>query len=374
MRSPTGSLDGGVRSRPAAARDGGRVLVTGGAGFVGANLCARLAERGERVMVFDNLGRPGAVSNLRWLRDRYGPQVQCVVADVRDADAVGRAVAGASWVVHLAGQVAVTTSLANPRADFEVNVGGTLNLLEALRRRPDPPPLLFTSSNKVYGGLSDVELEPRRRRVVPADPTLRRHGVSESRPIDLHTPYACSKGAAELYVRDYARCFGLTTVVFRMSCIYGPLQHGSEDQGWVAHFVRRALEDRSLTIYGDGRQVRDVLFVDDLVDAMLRAREKAGALRGGVFNVGGGGAHTLSLLELLDLLRELGGRAPRVRRNGVRPGDQRYYVSDTRRLTRATGWRPRVPPRVGVTRLLDWLREHRTPLAAGGVRAGAAAS
>lgn len=332
-------------------------LVTGGAGFVGSNLAHRLLREGRQVHLLDDLSRPGVEANVRWLQDTFGDRVRLRVGDVRDAAAVRAAVAGADQVYHLAAQVAVTTSLADPVVDFEVNARGTLNVLEALRARPAPPPLVMSSTNKVYGALPDVALERRGDRYVPADAAIRARGVGEDRPLDFHSPYGCSKGAADQYVLDYARTFGLPACVFRMSCIYGPRQFGTEDQGWVAHFLIRALAGEEIVVYGDGCQVRDVLFVDDLVDAFLRARDRIDALAGRAFNLGGGPERSLSLRELLDALEGLCGRRPAVRFADWRPGDQRYYVSDTRRFRAATGWQARVGVRAGLERLRRWLAD-----------------
>jgi CDP-paratose 2-epimerase len=258
-------------------------------------------------------------------------------------------------VFHFAAQVAVTTSLEEPRTDFDVNVGGTLNILEALRTAGCKAPLLYTSTNKVYGGLSDVGLRSSADRCEPVDPDIRASGVSEARPLDFHTPYGCSKGAADQYVLDYARSFGLPAVVFRMSCVYGPHQFGTEDQGWVAHFLIRAMEGEPITLYGDGKQVRDILFVDDLVDAMVLAQERIQETSGRAFNIGGGPERTVSLLELLAHIRHIQGARPRVSFEACRTGDQRYYVSDTSSFRAATGWEPRVGAPEGIARLNDWL-------------------
>ena len=335
------------------------VLITGGAGFIGTNLAHRLASDGERVLIYDNLSRPGAERNLRWLLDNYGSRVQVEFADIRNPYALRRAVHHAKQVFHFAAQVAVTTSLANPRHDFDVNALGTLNLLEALRGSDDPAPLIYTSTNKVYGGLDDVALECEDGAYRPRDPEVRRLGINETRPLDLHSPYGCSKGAADEYIIDYARTFGLPAVVFRMSCIYGPHQMGNEDQGWVAHFLICALDGRPITLYGDGMQVRDVLYVDDLVRAFLLARSHMRSLSGRAFNIGGGPANTLSLLELLKIVATLNGEAPRCELSEWRPGDQRYYVSDTRKFQSATGWRANIAPLEGVERLNEWLRRTR---------------
>jgi CDP-paratose 2-epimerase len=331
--------------------------VFGGAGFVGCNLAHRLLREGRRVLVFDSLARRGVERNLRWLKDEHGDRLQVEIADVRDSRAVRSALRGAAQVFQFAAQVAVTSSLVDPIGDFEVNARGTLNVLEAARAQPDPPSIVFTSTNKVYGGLLDVVLERSGRRYQPADAELRRHGIGERRPLDFESPYGCSKGAADQYVLDYARTFGIPAVVFRMSCIYGPRQFGNEDQGWVAHFVLRALQRRPLTLYGDGFQVRDVLFVEDLVEAFLLAQANVHRLWGEAFNIGGGPERTVSLLELLERIEELCGGLPPTRFEDWRPGDQRYYVSDTRKFQAATGWRPRVDVAEGVLRLREWLLE-----------------
>jgi CDP-paratose 2-epimerase len=334
------------------------VLVTGGAGFIGTNLAHALASAGRWVRVFDNLSRAGVEQNLRWLLATHGDRVSFEKGDVRDAAAVQRAMAGVETVFHFAAQVAVTTSLIDPLHDFEVNARGTLNVLEAVRAQSAPPALLFTSTNKVYGGMDDVRLRLRGLRYEPED-HLRLSGFSEDRKLDFHSPYGCSKGTADQYVLDYARSYGLRTALFRMSCIYGPHQFGTEDQGWVAHFLIRALEDQPITLYGDGMQVRDILFVEDLVQAFLHAERHIGEIAGQAFNMGGGPASTVSLLELIDLIGQIHGQKPVVTFDDWRTGDQRWYVSNTRKLEAATGWRPRVNVREGVSRLYTWLQESR---------------
>lgn len=333
------------------------VLITGGCGFIGTNLAHRVLSSGKNVLLFDNLSRAGVERNLRWLRQTHGEKVRIEAADVRDPHILRNAVNRASQIFHFAAQVAVTTSLTHAIQDFEVNARGTLNLLEAIRAQDDPPPLVFTSTNKVYGGLPDVKLRVNGRRYEPEDPHLRSHGISEARPLDFHSPYGCSKGTADQYVIDYARTFGLPAAVFRMSCIYGPHQHGNEDQGWVAHFLLRALSRQPITLYGDGMQVRDILFVDDLVDAFLLAQAHMKRVQGQAFNIGGSPANTISLIDLLNLIEELEGFRPEIRAGAWRPGDQRYYVSDTSKMHAYTGWSPKVDVKEGVSRLNEWLRE-----------------
>ncbi|HEX3880820.1 MAG TPA: SDR family NAD(P)-dependent oxidoreductase, partial [Bryobacteraceae bacterium] len=261
----------------------GQVVITGGAGFIGTNLAHRLLTEGRNVMIYDNLSRPGSERNVEWLRQTHGDLLHIENADVRDRKALRNAIREAEQVFHFAAQVAVTTSLVDPVHDFEVNAGGTLNVLEEIRRCDNPPSLVFTSTNKVYGGLSDLALEKRDSRYQPLSPLLR-SGVDEHRPLDFHSPYGCSKGAADQYVIDYARTFSIPAVVFRMSCIYGLHQMGNEDQGWVAHFLIRAIDGKPLSIFGDGMQVRDILFAEDLVDAFLLAQANMHTLSGQAFN------------------------------------------------------------------------------------------
>ncbi len=335
------------------------VLITGGAGFIGTNLAHRLLSGGRCVILYDSLARAGVEQNLHWLQRLHGSRVQVMVGDVRDRSALRRAVQRAGQVFHFAAQVAVTTSLVDPREDFEINAGGTFNLLEELRGLENSPPLVYTSTNKVYGGLDDITLRKAETRYEPCDSAVRTRGISEARPLDFHTPYGCSKGAAEQYVLDYARSFHRPAAVFRMSCIYGPHQFGTEDQGWVAHFLIRALERRPITIYGDGLQVRDILFVEDLVEAFLAAQANMASVSGNAFNMGGGPDRTVSLLELLAIMERLSGTKPDVRFAGARTGDQRYYVSDSEKFHKATGWRPRVNAADGIGRLYHWLADNR---------------
>jgi CDP-paratose 2-epimerase len=331
------------------------VLIIGGAGFIGSNLAAHLARTGARIRIYDDLSRPGVERNLAWLCSEYGELLEVRIADLREREQLLSAVQGVQAVFHLAAQVAVTTSLVAPRHDFEVNTGGTLELLEALRSLSRPPPLVFTSTYKVYGGLQDLAMRVDGQRWTPLDPGIAARGIDERRPLEFRTPYGCSKGAAEQYVLDYAHTYGLPATVFRLGCVYGPHQLGTEDQGWVTHFLTRALERAPLTIYGDGRQVRDVLFIDDLVDAFVRAWRQIDAVRGRAFNIGGGPRNTLSFLELVDMIAQLRGHRPTVMFDAERAGDQRYYASDPSAFTTATAWRPRVGPRAGVEALVGWL-------------------
>jgi CDP-paratose 2-epimerase len=346
-----------------------RVLIIGGAGFIGCNLAAHLARTGRYVRVYDDLSRPGVDRNLAWLQRTYGERIEARIADVRDRARLRDAVKGVETIFHLAAQVAVTTSMVDPLQDFDVNARGTIEVLEAVRAAGTKPALVFTSTNKVYGCLPDLALRDDGHRWQPVDAHVATRGIDEQRRLDFRTPYGCSKGCADQYVLDYAQSFGIPATVFRMSCIYGPHQFGTEDQGWVAHFLIRAIEDRPITIYGDGKQVRDILFVDDLVDAFVRAWSRIGVLAGKAFNLGGGPASTISLRELLGMIESLRGRAPEIRSQGWRAGDQRYYVSDTSAFRAATGWTPRVGPRAGIEALHGWLVANRVPAVEGAARA-----
>ncbi|SFP83478.1 NAD-dependent epimerase/dehydratase family protein [Sphingomonas rubra] len=335
------------------------ILITGGAGFIGSNLADRLAADGHRVRLYDALSRPGVERNLAWLRSRHGDRIEPIVADIRDATALAGAARDAKAVFHLAAQVAVTTSMADPRADFAINIEGTLNLLEALRERNDGTPLIFASTNKVYGDLADLDYQLVGDAYAPVDPTVRNHGIGEDRPLDFHTPYGVSKGAADQYVLDYARSFGVPTAVMRMSCIYGQRQMGTEDQGWVAHFLIRALEGKPITLYGDGLQVRDILDVSNAVDAYVRAWQRIDQVKGRAFNLGGGPANAVSLRQLLAHIEALVGRPVDVRYSDWRAGDQRYFVADTRSAEKALGLAPKVNWRSGVAELARWLAAER---------------
>ena len=345
--------------------DGGEgpVLVTGGAGFIGSNIADRLLRDGRRVRIYDSIARAGVQANVDWLKSRGGERLEVVVADVRDHLRLAQAVEGASAVFHMAAQVAVTTSLVDPVEDFDVNVRATLALLEAVRAQVSTKgrriPVVFASTNKVYGDLSDMAFERRGDRYAPTDARLREHGVGEDRPLDFHTPYGCSKGAADQYVLDWARSYDLPTCVMRMSCVYGPRQMGTEDQGWVAHFLIRALEGEEITLYGDGRQVRDILQVSDVVDAYMAALQRIEEVRGRAFNLGGGPDNAVSLRELIARIGQEIGRPVDVRYADWRQGDQRFFVADMREAERALGLAPRTPWRDGVAGLADWLAAHR---------------
>jgi CDP-paratose 2-epimerase len=333
------------------------VLVTGGAGFVGSNLVNSFLTDGLSVTILDAFMRQGAYDNIAWLRKNpHASKLSIVKDDVRNFPAVRDAVADADIIYHLAGQVAVTTSVVDPRADFDVNALGTLNVLEAARLSGHRPPIIFTSTNKVYGGLEELDVVEEHDRYRFRDLP---EGVAESQPLDFHSPYGCSKGAADQYTRDYARIYDLPTVVFRMSCIYGPRQFGTEDQGWLAHFIIAALTGRPITIYGNGKQVRDVLFVDDLVRALRLAAERIDTVAGEVFNIGGGPSNALSVwTEFSQYLQELNGEPVSARFDDWRPGDQPCYVSNTEKIGERLGWRPLVDKQTGISRLGGWVADN----------------
>jgi CDP-paratose 2-epimerase len=329
-------------------------LITGGAGFIGSNYVSRLVQRGEKVTIFDNLSRAGSRLNLEWLRKTYGDQAfKLVNGDVRNADLIKETARSADVIVHLAAQVAVTTSVTQPREDFEINANGTFNVMEAARASRSNPIVIYASTNKVYGGMDEVRVAEGKTSYYYADLPL---GASEAQPLDFHSPYGCSKGCGDQYVRDYFRIYGIPTVVLRQSCIYGPRQFGVEDQGWVAWFVIAAMTGRAITIYGDGKQVRDVLFVEDLLNAYDSAVANIDHAAGQVFNVGGGKENTLSIwAEFQPLLENLVGHPIKVGWGDWRPGDQRVYVSDIRKAGQDLKWKPVVGVEEGIRRLYDWV-------------------
>ncbi len=344
------------------------ILITGGAGFIGSNLAQRLlsdpAAHVRVVRIFDDLSRRGVAHNLAWLKSlpaAANGRLEFIEGDTRRASAVNAAAKDATEIYHLAAQVAVTTSVDEPRNDFDINVTGTFNVLEAARRSGKKPFLLFTSTNKVYGSLESVPVEAHGTRYRAQAPAFQ--GIAESQPLDFHSPYGCSKGAADQYVRDYARIYGLPTVVFRMSCIAGPRQFGTEDQGWVAHFLYSVLEGKPITIYGDGLQVRDVLHVHDLIDAMQAAHHATARTAGEIYNLGGGLERTVSVIEMIHAIARQTGIDPILRYSDIRPGDQPLYISDTARLTAHTGWKPRLSVRETLQSIHRFWSDNRTLLA-----------
>ncbi|NMC83653.1 MAG: NAD-dependent epimerase/dehydratase family protein [Anaerolineaceae bacterium] len=337
----------------------GITLITGGAGFIGSNYADRCISRGERVVIFDNLSRHGAKTNLDWLRQKHGEKsFQLVVGDVRHAEEIKGAAREASRIVHLAAQVAVTTSVTDPRNDFEINAIGTFNTLEAARLSGNHPSFVYSSTNKVYGGMENVKVIEKETRYDYADLPL---GASEEQILDFHSPYGCSKGTGDQYVRDYARIYDLPTTVFRQSCIYGLRQFGVEDQGWVAWFIIAAITGHPISIYGNGKQVRDILFVDDLLNAYDAALQHPDKAAGQIFNVGGGRENTISVwLEFAPMLEKLLGKKIEVSWGDWRPGDQPVYISDIRKAQRVLGWSPKISAQEGITRLFNWVKENRS--------------
>ena len=334
------------------------VLITGGAGFIGTNVARSYLKDNQAVHIFDNLSRAGTERNIAELLEAYPGRVRFTQADTRDRKKVEEAVASATAVYHLAAQVAVTTSLEDPLSDFQTNLAGTLYLLEAIRKSSSRPTLLFTSTNKVYGRLGDIQLNEHSSHYEPQDSILAQSGIGENQPLEFLSPYGCSKGSADQYVLDYAHSFGIRATVFRMSCIYGLYQLGSEDQGWVAHFVRQAMKGEAITIYGDGKQVRDLLFAGDLVCAMRLAQENMDACSGTAFNLGGGPENSTSLLELITQLRSLLGGPVTIERGPERLADQRWYVADTSKIRKTLGWTPTTTIRQGLKALYRWYLEH----------------
>lgn len=334
-----------------------KVLITGGAGFVGCNAARYFGSRNWHVTVLDNLSRQGTDENLHWLRD--GTTFDFELADVRDKEAMDRTISADRYdaVIHLAAQVAVTTSVTDPRTDFMVNALGTFNVLDAVRRFSPHAVVVFASTNKVYGKIAGAPTELKGTRHAYVD---RPFGVSESEPLDFLSPYGCSKGAADQYALDFARIYGIPATSFRQSCIYGTRQFGVEDQGWVAWFAIASLLGRDITIFGDGKQVRDVLHVDDLLRAYEAAILAPDRIAGQAFNVGGGPSQVISLLDLIGMLEQKLGRRIPLKWQDWRPGDQRAYVSDIRKLEAALGWKPEIAVDRGIAQLLDWVDDNRT--------------
>jgi len=335
----------------------GYTLITGGAGFIGSNYAARCLARGEKVVIFDNLSRRGADRNIEWLSDRFDRKAfELVREDIRNAAAIQDAARGADKIVHLAAQVAVTTSVTDPRTDFEINAGGTFNALEAARLSGRKPAFLYASTNKVYGGMEDVEVVELQTRYDYKDLP---DGASELQPLDFHSPYGCSKGSGDQYVRDYHRIYDLPTIVFRQSCIYGTRQFGVEDQGWLAWFIIAAITGRPITIYGNGKQVRDVLFIEDLLDAYDAAFTHLDQSAGQVFNIGGGRENSISVwAEFGSLLENMLGKPVRTKNRDWRPGDQPVFISDIRKANDLLKWTPKVKLEQGIRRLYDWVKEN----------------
>ncbi|MEM4230366.1 MAG: GDP-mannose 4,6-dehydratase [Candidatus Pacearchaeota archaeon] len=330
------------------------VLVIGGAGFIGINSAAYFLKKNDKVVIFDNFSREGSKKNIAWLKKEFrGKGLNIVEGDIRyDVKKLKKFIKETDLILHLAAQVAVTTSVENPREDFEINALGTFNVLETVRKSGNNPVLIYSSTNKVYGGLEDLKIvEGKTRYFFKNLP----NGVSEERGLDFHSPYGCSKGIADQYVRDYARIYGLNTIVFRQSCIYGPHQFGVEDQGWVAWFIIALLKGKKITIYGDGKQVRDLLYVDDLVKAYDLAAKNIKKTKGQIYNIGGGTENTISIwFDFKPILEKLFRRKIEPEFSDWRPGDQPIYVSNIKKAKRDFGWEPKIRVEEGIRKLFDW--------------------
>ncbi len=336
-----------------------KIIVTGGLGFIGSNLINRLLKDGYEVVVIDNFSRKGSEKNLEWLNSQWGT-FKVYNCDIRWEDDVKKIFkelgSSVKAVYHLAGQVAVTTSVENPRDDFECNAIGTFNVIEGIRQFCPDAMVAYSSTNKVYGGMEGVTISLEGNRYVYQDLP---YGVDEKRNLDFHSPYGCSKGAADQYMVDYQRIYGLNTFILRQSCIYGYRQFGIEDQGWVAWFIIASILGKPITIYGDGKQIRDVLFIDDLIDLYVKLLQNGSTLSEQVFNIGGGPDNTLSLLELLQQLEGLLGREIPISYEGQRPGDQKVFVADIRQANEVLGWQPKINPEQGVAKLFAWVNENK---------------
>ncbi len=329
-----------------------------GAGFIGCNFVDRALSRRAQVTILDDLSRAGSNKNLEWLRERHGEKVRLIQGSITDAELVRQAIAEVEAVAHFAAQVAVTTSVTDPRTDFEINVLGSFNVLEGARLSGNKPHVIYSSTNKVYGGLEGVPTVELESRYAFESLPL---GVSEEAPLDFHSPYGCSKGAADQYFRDYYRMYGLPTTVFRQSCIYGPRQMGVEDQGWVAWFVIALVTGKPMTIYGNGKQVRDLLYIDDLLNAFDAAYMRPDRSAGQIYNMGGGIENSISIWKEFKPIVEaaLGYEVPDPQFGEIRPGDQPIFVADTTKAADELGWEPGVGVWEGIAKLTDWVKANR---------------
>lgn len=335
-----------------------KIVITGGAGFIGINLAFHYLKKGYEVSIVDNFSRKGSDSNIDWIKEANSKGLKIIKAEIRsDLNKISEIVKNVDIILHLAAQVAVTQSVINPREDFEINALGTFNLLEAVRNSGNNPIFIYSSTNKVYGELKDLRILEKKTRYTFEN---LEHGVSEERCLDFHSPYGCSKGAADQYVRDYARIYKLNTIVFRQSCIYGPHQFGVEDQGWVAWFIIALMKNKSITIYGNGKQVRDLLYIDDLIEAYNLAIENIGKTKGQIYNIGGGYRNTISVwLEFKPILEKLFKRKIDANFSNWRPGDQPIFVSDIRKAKKDFGWEPKVRVEEGIGRLYEWVSKNK---------------
>lgn len=330
-----------------------KILITGGAGFIGANLANFYLTQGHQLTIYDNLHRPGVENNLAWLKNKHRQNsFKITLADVRNFKQLQESVKKQNLIFHLAGQTAVTTSIINPQEDFAINALGTFNLLEAVRSKNPQAVVIYSSTNKVYGALDQLRLKTLKKRYLP----LGKKSISEAEPISFHSPYGCSKGCGDQYMLDYARVYGLKTIVFRQSCIYGAHQFGVEDQGWVAYFAALVLKGKPLTIFGNGKQVRDILYIDDLLTAYDLAYKNLAKTKGKAYNIGGGINNSVSLLELIDLLTRLSGKKVKISFTKSRISDQKYFVADNSQAFRDFSFQPKISVTEGIKKLLAWLQ------------------
>ena len=321
-----------------------KILITGGAGFIGTNAAQFFLPEAEKIIVLDNFLRPTSKKNADYLK-KLSAKIEIYPESILNTSLLEKLSSKVDVIIHLAGQVAVTTSLDSPQNDFEINAVGSFSLLECVRKYNPKAVIVYASTNKVYGDLEEVKINKKK-------------GVDESTPVDFYSPYGCSKGAADMYMRDYSRSFGLKTVVFRQSCIYGPWQYGVEDQGWLAFFTRQILNENIITIFGNGKQVRDLLYVDDLLKAYSFAIEKIHEIRGEVFNIGGGPENALSLVEAIDKLEAVSGKKAKVSFGKKRIGDQDFFVSNNNKLGKKLDWKVNIKVDDGLSRMMKWCKKN----------------
>ncbi len=333
------------------------LLITGGAGFIGTNAVNYFASKNWKVFVLDNLSRQGSEDNLSWLESQNGYSIEFLQLDICDAEAIEKVLSDNSIdaLIHLAGQVAVTESVLDPKKDFEINTVGTFNILEAMRKFSPETIMINASTNKVYGQLDHLKITQEQDRYHFKSMMA---GVSEEMPLDFHSPYGCSKGAADQYVIDYARIYELKATTFRQSCIFGPRQFGTEDQGWISWFIHAALSEKTITIYGNGKQVRDILYIDDLILAYDLAINKPNQIKGEAFNIGGGIRHSISLMELIKMLSKIMRKDIPYGHAAARPGDQKVYISNTKKIYHHLGWIPKIPIETGIGNTLKWVEKN----------------
>lgn len=333
-----------------------KYLITGGAGFIGSNLADSLLVAGNKVTLYDNLSRKNVDKNLSWLTEKHPKNLHVVIDDIQNRKQLDLSIKNQDAVFHLAAQVAVTGSVENPEADFATNASGSLNVLESIRRNNPDCPVIFSSTNKVYGAMENVKYLELPQRYEFVDQSLQ-SGIDEKFPLDFHSPYGCSKGAADQYFHDYARIYNLHTVVFRQSCIYGPRQFGNEDQGWVMYFLKKIMLGQEINLFGTGRQVRDILFINDLITAYMSALENLTASRGNIYNIGGGPDNKISLLELIKQIEDQFHLKASYHLDSWRPGDQKIFYCNLTKVSRELSWTPQTNIKTGLDKLFTWVKE-----------------